>query len=148
GPLLPRAHDMGREARIQRALAGTVVPVAQILFEDAGELIGVPFYVMEKVDGYVIRGDLPGGWADSAADRCAVGDVLIDTLADLHGIDPDAVGLTGYARPGRRVLAEPAAEFVHRGDVPALGPLPLVAPPAYLPLPQARGPAVAGQPDR
>jgi len=99
GPLLPRAHDMGREARIQRALAGTAVPVAKILFEDAGELIGVPFYVMEKVDGYVIRGDLPAGWAESAADRCAVGDVLIDTLADLHGIDPDEVGLTGYGRP-------------------------------------------------
>src|SRR5882672_5084434 len=82
--LLPRPHDMGREARIQRALAGTVVPVAKILFEDAGELIGVPFYVMEKVDGYVVRGDLPEGWAESAADRRAVGDVLIDTLADLH----------------------------------------------------------------
>src|SRR5437764_1330685 len=99
GPLLPRAHDMGREARIQRALAGTVVPVAKILFEDTGELIGVPFYVMEKIDGYVIRGDLPGGWAETAADRCAVGDVLIDTLADLHAIDPDEVGLTGYGRP-------------------------------------------------
>jgi aminoglycoside phosphotransferase (APT) family kinase protein len=99
GPLLPRAHDMGREARIQRALAGTVVPVAKILFEDAGDLIGVPFYVMEKVDGYVIRGDLPKGWAESAADRRAVGDVLIDTLADLHAIDPDEVGLNGYGRP-------------------------------------------------
>jgi aminoglycoside phosphotransferase (APT) family kinase protein len=55
--------------------------------------------VMEKVDGYVIRGDLPGGWAESAAERSAVGDVLIDTLADLHGIDPDEVGLTGYGRP-------------------------------------------------
>jgi aminoglycoside phosphotransferase (APT) family kinase protein len=99
GPLLPRAHDMGREARIQRALAGTTVPVAKILFEDGGELIGVPFYVMEKVDGYVIRGDLPEGWAEAAADRRAVGDVLIDTLADLHAIDPDEVGLNGYGRP-------------------------------------------------
>jgi aminoglycoside phosphotransferase (APT) family kinase protein len=59
----------------------------------------VPFYVMEKIDGYVIRGDLPGGWAETAADRCAIGDVLIDTLADLHAIDPDAVGLAGYGRP-------------------------------------------------
>jgi len=69
------------------------------LFEDGGELIGVPFYVMEKVDGYVVRGDLPAGWAESAADRRAVGDVLIDTLADLHAIDPDEVGLNGYGRP-------------------------------------------------
>ena len=99
GPLLPRAHDMGREARVQRALAGTAVPVAAILLEDAGDLIGVPFYVMEKVDGYVIRGALPGGWAESAEERCAVADVLIDTLADLHAIDPDAIGLSGYGRP-------------------------------------------------
>jgi aminoglycoside phosphotransferase (APT) family kinase protein len=99
GPLLPRAHDMGREARVQRALAATAVPVAAILLEDAGELIGVPFYVMEKVDGYVIRGTLPPGWADSAQDRHAIGDVLVDTLADLHAVDPDEIGLSGYGRP-------------------------------------------------
>ena len=65
GPLLPRAHDMAREARVQRALAATAVPVPAILFEDAGELIGVPFYVMEKVDGYVVRDALPAGYAES-----------------------------------------------------------------------------------
>ena len=98
GPLLPRAHDMAREARVQRALAGTVVPVAAILFEDAGELIGVPFYVMEKVDGYVIR-TLPAGWAESPGDRQAVADVLVDTLAALHAIDPEEIGLSGFGRP-------------------------------------------------
>lgn len=99
GPLLPRAHDMGREARVQRALAGTAVPVAAILFEDAGELIGVPFYVMEKVDGYVVRDALPAGWADSPGDRRAIADVLVDTLADLHAMDPDEIGLSGFGRP-------------------------------------------------
>jgi len=58
----------------------------------------VPFYVMEKVDGYVIR-TLPDGWADSEQDRRAVADVLVDTLADLHSIDPDELGLTGFGRP-------------------------------------------------
>jgi len=99
GPLLPRAHDMEREARVQRALAATAVPVAAILFEDAGDLIGVPFYVMEKVDGYVIRDALPAGWADAPGDRRAIGDVLVDTLADLHAIDPDEIGLSGFGRP-------------------------------------------------
>jgi aminoglycoside phosphotransferase (APT) family kinase protein len=98
GPLLPRAHDMAREARVQRALAGTAVPVAKILYEDTGELIGVPFYVMEKVDGYVIR-TLPAGWAESPGDRQAIADVLVDTLADLHAIDPDEIGLSGFGRP-------------------------------------------------
>ena len=99
GPLLPRAHDMGREARVQRALAPTPIPVAKILLEDKGDLIGVPFYVMEKVDGYVIRDTLPDGWAPSPGDRRAVADVLIDTLADLHAIDPDEIGLQGFGRP-------------------------------------------------
>ena len=99
GPLLPRAHDMGREARVQRALAGTAVPVPAILLEDAGELIGVPFYVMEKVDGYVVRETIPAGWAESAQDRQAVADVLVDTLAVLHAVDPGEVGLDGFGRP-------------------------------------------------
>jgi len=99
GPLLPRAHDMGREARVQRALAPTAVPVPAILFEDAGELIGVPFYVMEKVDGYVVRDTLPAGYAESAADRHAIADVLVDTLADLHAVAPAEVGLSGFGRP-------------------------------------------------
>src|SRR4249919_460350 len=77
GPLLPRAHDMGREARVQRALAATPVPVPAILLQDAGELIGVPFYVMEKVDGYVIRDTLPAGWAETAQDRHVIADVLV-----------------------------------------------------------------------
>jgi len=99
GPLLPRAHDMGREARVQRALAPTAVPVPAILLEDAGELIGVPFYVMQKIDGYVIRDTLPARWAQSAQDRHAIADVLVDTLADLHAVDPDAAGLSGFGRP-------------------------------------------------
>ena len=98
GPLLPRAHDMGREARVQRALAGTAVPVAEILLEDAGELIGVPFYVMEKVDGYIV-GEPARRVGGIGADRCAVGDVLVDTLADLHAMDPGEVGLSGFGRP-------------------------------------------------
>ena len=99
GPLLPRAHDMAREARVQRALAATAVPVPAILFEDAGELIGVPFYVMERVDGYVIRDTLPAGFAESPQDRRAIADVLVDTLADLHAVDPAEVGLSGFGRP-------------------------------------------------
>jgi aminoglycoside phosphotransferase (APT) family kinase protein len=99
GPLLPRAHDMGREARVQRALVATSVPVPAILLQDTGELIGVPFYVMKKVDGYVVRDTLPAGWAESAQDRCGIADVLVDTLADLHEVDPGAVSLSDFGRP-------------------------------------------------
>ena len=84
---------------MQRALAGTAVPVPAILLEDDGELIGVPFYVMEKVDGYIVRDTIPAGWAESAQDRQAIADVLVDTLTDLHAVDPGEVGLSGFGRP-------------------------------------------------
>jgi aminoglycoside phosphotransferase (APT) family kinase protein len=99
GDLLPTAHDMGREARVQRALAGSAVPVPSIVLCDDGRLLGVPMYVMAKVPGRVIQNQLPAGYADSEADRVAIADVLIDVLAELHAIDPTDVGLTDYGRP-------------------------------------------------
>jgi aminoglycoside phosphotransferase (APT) family kinase protein len=99
GELLPSAHDMGREARIQRALAPTPVPVAPIVLEDGGDLIGVPFYVMEKIAGHVIRGELPVGYATTPEERRLLAYTLVDTLSALHGVDPDGVGLGDYGRP-------------------------------------------------
>ncbi|WP_433218299.1 phosphotransferase family protein [Dactylosporangium sp. CS-047395] len=100
GALLPSAHDMGREARVQRALAGTPVPVPRVLLEDSGDLLGVACYVMEKVDGHVVRDELPAGYAPEPADRVAMADALIDVLAELHRLEPAAVGLGDYGRPG------------------------------------------------
>ncbi|MCW2638083.1 MAG: phosphotransferase family protein [Dactylosporangium sp.] len=100
GDLLPSAHDMGREVRVQSALAGTVVPVPRIVLEDtSGDLLGAPFYVMEKVLGHVIREELPVEYADSAAQKRELAFALVDTLADLHTVDPVSVGLGDYGRP-------------------------------------------------
>ena len=99
GDLLPSAHDMGREARVQRALADTGVPVAAILLHDEGELVGRPCYVMEKVPGHIVRGELPGGYAETPEQRRAMAGVFIDVLADLHAVDHEAVGLGDYGRP-------------------------------------------------
>ena len=100
GHLLPKAHDMHRESRIQRALAGTTVPVAAILLEEVSPgTLDVPFYVMEKVSGHVLRDALPPGYAESAADKVAITDALVDTLAELHRIEPGAVGLATFGRP-------------------------------------------------
>jgi aminoglycoside phosphotransferase (APT) family kinase protein len=98
GALLPSAHDMGREARIQRALAGSAVPVAPVLLDDEGDLIGVPCYVMRRVDGLVIRGDLPEDYAGEASERLAMSEAFIDTLAALHALRPETVGLADYGR--------------------------------------------------
>ena len=100
GTLLPSAHNMAREARVQRALASTSVPVPEIVLLDAeGELLGVPFYVMKKADGHVIRGELPHGYAMSIGDKRALAITLAETLATLHRVEPDHVGLADFGRP-------------------------------------------------
>lgn len=97
GRLLPKAHDMGREARVQRGLASTDVPVAEILHEEqAPDLIGAPFYVMQDVPGHICRDRLPEGYALDAESRMAMGWALIDTLVALHAVDLPAVGLDTY----------------------------------------------------
>lgn len=98
GALLPRAHDMGREARIQRALRRTEVPVAAVVLDDAGDLLGVPFYVMERVEGHVIRSELPQAYVSTTADRHALAYTLIDVLANLHSLDPTEIGVANYGR--------------------------------------------------
>ncbi|WP_116450857.1 phosphotransferase family protein [Blastococcus litoris] len=99
GDLLPSAHDMGRETRVQRALAATAVPVPSIVLHDEGDLLGVPFYVMTKVPGHVVRDELPAGYADTPEQKRAIADALVDVLVELHAVDPAAVGLAGYGRP-------------------------------------------------
>ncbi len=100
GHVLPTAHDMVREHTVMSALAGTDVPVPQMrhLCTDP-EVLGQPFYVMERVEGHVCREDLPPGYADQPAQRRAIGEGLVEVLAALHEVDPVAVGLEGFGRP-------------------------------------------------
>ncbi|HMT50808.1 MAG TPA: phosphotransferase family protein [Dietzia sp.] len=100
GELLPSAHDMGREARIQLGLAGTGVPVARVVLnETTGEDLGVPYYVMDKVVGHINRDELPPGFAESDRDKAAMADAQIDAMVALHAVDQDAVGLGDLGRP-------------------------------------------------
>lgn len=100
GELLPSAHDMRREALVQRALASSAVPVPEIVLLDVGgDVLGVPSYVMKKVNGHVIRGALPPGYADAAPERVAIADSIVDALAALHAIDFTEVGLGSFGRP-------------------------------------------------
>ena len=100
GHVLPTAHDMIREHRVLRALEGTAVPVPRVLhLGRADGPLGVDFYVMERVVGHVCRNALPPGYADGSRERAAIGAALVDTLADLHAVDPAAVGLDDFGRP-------------------------------------------------
>ncbi|WP_235876714.1 phosphotransferase family protein [Saccharopolyspora terrae] len=100
GPLLPRAHDMGREVRVLHALANTTVPVPEVVVQDTtSSTIGAPFYVMEKVSGHVLRDEMPDDYARTADERRAIADSLVDVLAALHALDPDELGLADFGRP-------------------------------------------------
>ena len=100
GHVLPTAHDMVREHRVLQALDGTAVPVPRVLhLGSADGPLGVDFYVMERVLGHVCRNALPPGYADGPEPRAAIGAALVDVLADLHAVDPAAVGLEGFGRP-------------------------------------------------
>ena len=85
GAFLPTAHDVKREYTVLDALKDTPVrtPRPILLCEDT-DVIGVPFYVMERVDGAVIRAELPPAFADDVDARRGLGEELIDALAELH----------------------------------------------------------------
>jgi aminoglycoside phosphotransferase (APT) family kinase protein len=100
GHVLPRAHDMGREHRVLTALYGTAVPVPETLALCTDpDVLGVTFYVMREVPGTVMRRPEDTG-ALAPGSRAALADALVCSLADLHAVDPDAVGLGDYGRHG------------------------------------------------
>lgn len=99
GHLLASAHAVDREFRVMHALGrvGFPVPRAHALCEDES-VIGSVFYVMAMVDGRILwDGRLPDLTPDA---RRAIYEAEIDTLAALHRIDPHAIGLGDYGRPG------------------------------------------------
>ena len=99
GQLLASAHAVDREFRVLGALHGGPVPVAQPLHLCRDEnIIGSMFYLMQYIDGRIF-------WDPSLpdidnAERTACYDALIVTLAALHRIDVDKVGLADYGKPG------------------------------------------------
>ncbi|MFD6323645.1 phosphotransferase family protein [Streptomyces sp. NPDC058442] len=99
GHVLATAHDMRREYRVISALHPTAVPVprTELLCEDE-EVLGAPFYVMEFVDGVPYRtADQLAPLGPERTRRAVLG--LVDTLVDLHAVDPGEVGLADFGRP-------------------------------------------------
>jgi aminoglycoside phosphotransferase (APT) family kinase protein len=98
--VLPTAHDMAREWRVISALQDTTIPVpgAVVLCQDT-EVIGAPFYVMDYVDGHVVRDRLPEQWPATPATAGAMSSALVDTLLALHEVVPEEVGLADFGHP-------------------------------------------------
>ena len=123
GHVLPTAHDMSREFRVLSALAGTRVPVAPLVAPcDDDEVIGAPFYVMEYVPGAVLRTR-----ADTAvlaeAQAADLSECLADMLAEIHGVDVAAVGLTSLGR-GAGYLSRQLDRWQRQWELSATRPMP------------------------
>ena len=100
GHVLPTAHDMGREYRVMSGLEATAVPVPSMLhFCADADVLGQPFYVMERVEGHIVTTLLPDGYAATEQERATLSNGLIDVLAALHSVDYQAVGLGEFGRP-------------------------------------------------
>lgn len=99
GVLLPAAHAVDREARVMQALAGSALPVPKIvLFHAERDVVGTPFFVMERVAGRVFsRCDLPGM---APEERRAIYLAMAQTMATLHQVDWQRAGLADYGRQG------------------------------------------------
>ena len=98
--LTPSAHDMAREYRVVAALADTAVPVARaVTMRNDDSVLGAPFQMVEFVPGRVVRhtGQLEALGGRDTIEACV--DALIAVLADLHAVDPDAVGLGDFGKP-------------------------------------------------
>jgi len=107
GELLPKAHDMGREWSCISALWPTPVPVAEPLaFCEGPEVTGAHFYVMGLIDGKALYNveDVEAFLAEEH--RQTMAESWIDTLAELHSLDPDDIGLTDLGRKEGYVLRQ------------------------------------------
>ncbi len=99
GPLLPSAHAVDREYKVQAGLHGTGFPVARQYGLCTDErVVGSWFYVMDMVDGRTIwDGSMPSDPPNYRRDTYMA---MIDTLAQLHNTDVEAAGLSDFGKPG------------------------------------------------
>jgi aminoglycoside phosphotransferase (APT) family kinase protein len=102
GPVAEGAHDMSREYRVLSHLWQAFPYAARaVAYCDDESVIGSDFFLMERRDGVVVRGDIParfGGGKDPVANR-KLSEVVIDTLATFHSVDPETCGLGDLGHP-------------------------------------------------
>ncbi len=102
GPVAASSHDMSREFRVLSRLWQSFDKAARaVAFCEDPEVIGAPFFIMERRDGVVVRGDVPaiyGGGEDPVSNR-KLSEVVISTLAELHSVDPASCSLDDLGHP-------------------------------------------------
>ncbi|WP_216216037.1 phosphotransferase family protein [Amycolatopsis aidingensis] len=121
------AHDMRREYRVQAGLRPVFPYVPEVLaFCDDPAVLGDDFYVMERLDGLILRGDLPAGMSLRPAAARDLSIRLIDRLVELHQVDVTAAGLADLGKGAgyvRRQIEGWSARFerARTENVPAFG---------------------------
>ena len=99
GAVLATAHDMAREHKIISGVGKTNVPVPPALGLCEDETVnGAPFYVMDFVEGFVLADAIQTAKRFDEPARGRIGESVLEVLADLHAVDPDAVGLGDLGR--------------------------------------------------
>jgi aminoglycoside phosphotransferase (APT) family kinase protein len=100
GPIPPKAHDMGRESGILAKL-DAAYPLAPkpYFFSDDESIIGAPFYVMEKRTGVVLDDSFPEGTGPDEGLCRGISLTVVDTLVELHAVDPWEAGLGDLGKP-------------------------------------------------
>jgi aminoglycoside phosphotransferase (APT) family kinase protein len=102
GSKVKSAHDMGREYTVLSHLHEAFGPAPRpVLHCEDLDVIGAPFYVMERVRGTIFRNAPPKGVRLSEDDARICCETLVDTLAELHAIDYRAVGLDSLRKSGQ-----------------------------------------------
>jgi len=124
GEILPSAHAVDREYRVQAALAETAVKTPRVLlYEKDGAVVGSAFYLMERVEGRVFHDNRLG-----ALPRDQRRDVYADLasmLAEIHRINPAAVGLSDYGRHGG-YFARQLSRWTRQWRLSSTGRLPAI----------------------
>jgi len=99
GPVAPTAHDMPREFRLLSAINPhfPLAPKPVLLCEDPS-ICGVPFYLMERRRGMILRSNVPAQFDDLSLRR-ALSENVVDTLATLHAVDIETTGINQIGKP-------------------------------------------------
>ncbi len=124
GEVARGGHDMAREYKVLSRLwrAFPLAPRAQHSCDDP-EVLGKPFFVMERRSGSVVRSEWPVEYAGDSALKRAVAESLVDALCDLHTVDPEGVGLVDLGRPEGFVERQ-IEGWAARWDAAATRPVP------------------------
>lgn len=127
GPLPKGAHDMAREHRVLSALSPVLsLAPRSLIFCDDAEVAGAPFQILEYRDGRLIRGEELAPLAETPETGRALSDMLIETLAQVHAVDPIEAGLGDLGRP-EGFLARTAKGWIARAEAVLDGRLPAAA---------------------